>query len=79
MPNLPPRFKDHKHSPDPVLTINAPDEPNAVTFFCSGDEMLRCSDKGFWVRGKLVKQSDKEAEQVYNSFKQWLAYQQLAR
>ena len=79
MPNLPPRFKDHKHSPDPVLTINAPNEPNAVTFFCSGDEMLRCSDKGFWVRGKKVKQSDKEAEQVYNSFKQWLTYQQLAR
>jgi hypothetical protein len=79
MPNLPSQFKDHKHSPDPVLTINAPNEPNAVTFFCSGDEMLRCSDKGFWVRGKKVKQSDKEAEQVYNSFKQWLAYQQLAR
>ena len=69
----------HHHVPNPVLTINAPNEPNAVTFFCSGDEMLRCSDKGFWVRGKKVKQSDKEAEQVYNSFKQWLAYQQLAR
>lgn len=52
---------------------------NTVTFFCAGDEMLRCSDKGFWVRGQLVKQSDKEAEIVYNSFKQWLAYQQLAR
>ena len=72
-------MKFHKHSPDPVLTVNGPDQPNAVTFFCSGDEMLRCSDKGFWVRGKKVKVDDKEAEQVYNSFKQWLAYQQLAR
>ena len=52
---------------------------NAVTFFCSGDEMLRCSDKGFWVRGKKVKQSDKEAEQVYNSFKEWLTWQHLER
>ncbi len=79
MPNLPPRFKEHKHSPDPVLTVNGPDQPNAITFLCSGDEMLRCSDKGFWVRGKKVRQSDREAEIVYNSFKQWLAYQQLAR
>jgi len=79
MANLPPRFKEHKHSPDPVLIVNGPDQSNAITFFCSGDEMLRCSDKGFWVRGKKVRQSDKEAEQVYNSFKQWLAYQQLAR
>ena len=52
---------------------------NAVTFFCSGDEMLRCSDKGFWVRGKQVEVDDKEALTVYNSFKQWLAYQHLAR
>jgi hypothetical protein len=73
------RFGFHTHTPDPVLTVSGPEQPNAITFFCSGDEMLRCSDKGFWVRGKKVRQSDKEAEQVYNSFKQWLAYQQLAR
>ena len=69
----------HTHSPDPVLTVNGPDQPNAVTFFCSGDEMLRCSDKGFWVRGKKVKVDDKEALVVYNSFKEWLAWQQLSR
>jgi hypothetical protein len=79
MANLPPRFKEHKHSPDPVLTVNGPDQPNAITFFCSGDEMLRCSDKGFWVRGKKVRQSDREAEQVYNTFKEWLTWQQLSR
>ena len=72
-------FAKIKTSTDPVLTVNAPNEPNAVTFFCSGDEMLRCSDKGFWVRGRKGRQSDREAEIVYNSFKQWLAYQQLAR
>ena len=79
MPQFPPRFKDHKHSPDPVLTVNAPVELNAVTFFSSGVEVLKCSDKGFWVRGKKVKQSDREAEQVYNSFKEWLTWQQLSR
>ena len=69
----------HKHSPDPVLTMNAPNEPNAVTFLSGGVEVLKCSDKGFWVRGKRVKQSDKEAEQVYNSFKEWLVWQHLSR
>jgi hypothetical protein len=72
-------FTKIKTSTDPVLTVSAPNEPNAVTFFCSGDEMLRCSDKGFWVRGKKVKVDDKEAEQVYNSFKEWLTWQQLSR
>jgi hypothetical protein len=69
----------HKHSPDPVLTVNSPDQPNAVTFFSSGVETLRISDKGFWVRGQLVEQDDKEAQTVYNSFKEWLAWQQLSR
>jgi hypothetical protein len=69
----------HKHSPDPVLTINGPDQPNAVTFFSGGVETLRISDKGFWVRGTLVDQDDKEAQTVYNSFKEWLAWAQLNR
>ena len=69
----------HKHSPDPVLTVNGPNEPNAVTFLSAGVEVLKCSDKGFWVRGKKVKVDDKEAEKVYNSFKEWLTWQQLTR
>jgi hypothetical protein len=68
----------HNHVPNPVLTMGT-DESDAVTFFSSGVEMLKCSSKGFWVRGQLVKQSDKEAEQVYNSFKEWLTWQQLNR
>ncbi len=79
MANLPPRFKDHNHSPDPVLTVNGPEQPNAVTFFSGGIETLRISDKGFWVRGQLVDQDDKEAQTVYNSFKEWLTWQQLSR
>ena len=76
MANLPPRFKAHKHTPDPVLTITP---QNAVTFFSGGVETLRISDAGFWVRGQLVDQDDKEAQTVYNSFKEWLTWQQLNR
>jgi hypothetical protein len=72
-------FHKHNHTPDPVLTINGPDQPNAVTFFSGGIETLRISDKGFWVRGQLVDQDDKEAQTVYNSFKEWLTWQQLNR
>ena len=72
-------MKFHKHTPDPVLTVSGPEQPNAVTFFSSGVEVLKCSDKGFWVRGKKVAQDDREAEQVYNSFKEWLTWQQLSR
>ena len=53
--------------------------PNTTTFFCGGIETLRISDKGFWVRGKKIRQSDREAEIVYNSFKEWLTWQQLTR
>ena len=53
--------------------------PNAVTFFSGGTEVLKCSDKGFWVRGKKILQDDREAEIVYNSFKEWLTWQQLNR
>jgi hypothetical protein len=53
--------------------------PNTTTFFCGGVETLRISDKGFWVRGKKVKVDNKEAEIVYNSFKEWLTWQQLSR
>ena len=68
----------HYHTPDPVLTMGT-DELNAITFFSSGVEILKCSSKGFWVCGQLVDQDDKEAQTVYNSFKEWLAWQQLSR
>jgi len=72
-------FTKIKTSTDPVLTVSGPDQPNTTTFFCAGIETLRISDKGFWVRGKKVKVDDKEALLVYNSFKEWLIWQQLSR
>ena len=72
-------FAKHTHTPDPVLTVSGPEQPNAVTFLCAGVETLRISDTGFYVRGKQVKVDDKEALIVYNSFKEWLAWQQLSR
>lgn len=57
-------------------------EPGAITLNTGGansDEMIRIDKDGFYVRGKKVAQDDKEAEVVYNAFKQWLAWANLQR
>jgi hypothetical protein len=66
-------------APDPIFTVGGSNDRNAVTFFSEGVEILKCSDKGFWVRGKKINQDDREAQTVYNSFKEWLTWQQLNR
>ena len=50
---------------------------NDISLTAAGDEMLRVAKDGFYVRGKKVEQDDKEAEIVYNAFKQWLAWANL--
>jgi hypothetical protein len=41
------------------------------------DEMIRVDPNGFYVRGVRVPADDREAETVYNAFKQWLAWATL--
>ena len=63
---------------EPVLVIE-PDQENSTVFYCAGEEILRITDKGFWVKGERVPADAKEAEAVYESFKQWLTWHQLTR
>ena len=42
-------------------------------------EMIRIAKDGFYIRGKKVPQDDKEAEAVYNAFKQWLIWANMTR
>lgn len=51
----------------------------SVTFDIDGEEMLRLSTDGFFVRGVKLNIDDTEALAVYNSFSQWLAWAQLQR
>ena len=44
-----------------------------------GEEMLRVEKDGFYVRGVKVEADDKEAKQVYEAFKQWLAWATLSK
>ena len=55
------------------ITIRKP-EPDGITLRSGEDEMMKCTKEGFWVRGVKVPQDDKEAEAVYNAFKQWLTW-----
>ena len=51
---------------------------NAISWtFNDGDEMIKVTPEGFYVRGVRVPVDDKEAETVYNAFKQWLVWAQL--
>ena len=58
---------------------NTDEYQNSVAFHAGGAEMLRLSPDGFYVRGEKLEQDDNEAQAVYNSFKEWLTWQQLNR
>ena len=52
---------------------------NSVTFFTAGDEMLRISPDGFYVRGQKAIATEYEANVVFKAFQEWLTWQQLNR
>ena len=52
-------------------------QPNTIRCLAGGEEMLRVSPEGFWVRGVKVQQDVNEATTVYNAFKAWIAWAQL--
>jgi len=54
-------------------------QQNSLTMTAGGSEMLRVSRDGFYVRGVRVPADDREAETVYNTFKQWLVWHQITR
>ena len=62
------------------IKFREPDPDAAITMMASGaDEMIRVTKDGFWVRGVKVPQDDREAETVYNAFKQWMAWAALTQ
>ena len=54
-------------------------EQNNITCFAGGTEMLKVAEDGFYVRGLKVPVDDKEAETVYNAFKEFLVWSRLHR
>jgi hypothetical protein len=91
MPTLDPRDIDpayqlHIASPNTIADeagvyqiVGNSEYQNSVSFICQGEEMLRLSSEGFYIRGKKIEQDAHEANLVYNSFKEWLSWQHLTR
>jgi len=52
---------------------------NTIQCYAGGVEMLRVAQDGFYVRGQKVPVDDKEAETVYNAFKQFLVWSEMSR
>jgi hypothetical protein len=64
---------------EPNFTFDVDAEPNNITMISGGTEMLRVAEDGFYVRGTKVPVDDKEAETVYNAFKEFLVWSRLSR
>ena len=54
-------------------------KPNNIIFMQGQTEMLKVADNGFYVRGVKVSVDDREAETVYNAFKEFLVWSRLHR
>lgn len=54
-------------------------EPNSLTMYAGGIEMMRVSQDGFYIRGVKVPADEKEAETVYKAFKEFLVWAELNR
>ena len=61
-----------------TIGIN-PSVHNQISCWAGSTEMLRVAEDGFYVRGIKVPADDKEAETVYNAFKQFLVWAELNR
>jgi hypothetical protein len=64
--------------PMPVMAVS-PAPNNSVLIYAGGDEMLRVSEDGFYVRGQKVPVDDSEGLAVYRAFRNFLAYHALSR
>jgi len=53
--------------------------PNSITMSSGNTEMLRIAEDGFYVRGVRVPADKKEARIVYEAFKAFLVWNELAR
>lgn len=55
--------------------MNLDDEQGAeIVFYGNQSEMLKLTQKGFYVKGEPVPIDEQEAREVYQAFRQWLVW-----
>jgi hypothetical protein len=57
---------------------NQPTAINDIILTGGGEEMIKVTKEGFYIRGVLVPQDSKEAQKVYQAFKQWLTWKLIS-
>ena len=65
--------------PSPMLSIDDASITSNITMYGGAEEMIKITRDGFYVRGVKVPQDEREAEAVYEAFKQWMSYMALTR
>ena len=53
--------------------------PSNICLNAGSEEMIKVTEDAFYVRGVKVEQGPDEARQVYEAFKQWVAWASLTR
>ena len=74
-----PLFNTPSDIPSPVLSIDDASITSNITMYGGAEEMIKITRDGFYVRGVKVPQDEREAEAVYEAFKQWMSYMALTR
>ncbi len=69
----------HQYEIENATISVSPQAQNNISCWAGGTEVLRVAQDGFYVRGVRVPADDKEAETVYNAFKQFLVWAELNR
>ena len=72
-------FKPLLDKVNPVLTVSDRLSRSSITLTAAGEPMLEVREDGFYVRGVKLEQDDREAREVYESFKAWLAWANLTK
>jgi hypothetical protein len=64
---------------NPAMIMSSPESGNNIILYTGSEEMLKITQDGFYVRGVRVPADHTEAQTVYNSFKQWMAWASLTQ
>jgi hypothetical protein len=62
-----------------TVSLELESRQNSLTMIAGGTEMMRVTPDGFYVRGVRVPADNREAETVYNAFKQFLVWAEINR
>jgi hypothetical protein len=77
MSNYPWDFSVVQNTQKPPTAVMTLTPENNIVFNTGTEETLRVAEDGFYIRGIKVPADEREAKEVYECFKEWLAWSTL--